>query len=453
MQYGLYRRKFKGFLTIACIFALLSLGGCGIPGPRMQYPLESAPVADLQHIPQRATHFVLDSTEWLLEPRRQDELAREYRQRALAVWHGQTDSYDAAYAFWPEASVQRNPGYGPNYRPHSTAWVTGVLHNADRATYPNANWPAIVVERVDLRALPTHQPRFSRPDGFPFDLLQNSSLWPGTPVQVLHRSRDGRWLFVAAAHVGGWLPASRVIPAGAEFRQALAKRPWAAVVRDRMPLRSSQGATLGRTGMLLPVLDSTEQHWRIGLPVQGPDGMARWEGASIARNAGDIQSFPLPMQAGQIARVADELRGEPYGWGGMYGHRDCSASLRDIFATFGIWLPRNSSKQIQAGTRIDLENMTNTHKRRTLRERGQPWRTLVGMNGHIMLYVGTHQGQPVVFHNLWGLGTRRILDERNGRLVIGQAVFTSLSPGRERADVQRSGSLLVDRVHSLTLLD
>ena len=40
----------------------------------------------------------------------------------------------------------------------------------------------------------------------------------------------------------------------------------------------------------------------------------------------------------------------PYGWGGMNGEQDCSSFIRQIFACFGITLPRNSTGQIQNGT-------------------------------------------------------------------------------------------------------
>ena len=47
--------------------------------------------------------------------------------------------------------------------------------------------------------------------------------------------------------------------------------------------------------------------------------------------------------------IVREVSKTNYGWGGLYGQRDCSSMLRDLYAPFGIWLPRNSSRQAKIG--------------------------------------------------------------------------------------------------------
>ena len=50
-----------------------------------------------------------------------------------------------------------------------------------------------------------------------------------------------------------------------------------------------------------------------------------------------IAKKPLPFTAKNVALLAKEFYGEPYGWGGSYECRDCSATTRDFLGPFGIF--------------------------------------------------------------------------------------------------------------------
>jgi hypothetical protein len=144
------------------------------------------------------------------------------------------------------------------------------------------------------------------------------------------------------------------------------------------------------------------------------------------------------------------MMGQTSGWGGIADKRDCSAMVRDLFAPFGIYLPRNSSAQAKAGPAMSLTGLTPSQKEEAILSRGLPFATLVWMPGHIMLYVGEFSGRPVVYHNIWGLRTLED-DGGEGRLVLGRAVITSLRAGEEVPRVKPE-RLLITRVQALTYL-
>ena len=126
--------------------------------------------------------------------------------------------------------------------------------------------------------------------------------------------------------------------------------------------------------------------------------------ARLPRAAG--APWPLEPSAQGIARLAQNILGQPYGWGGLFGWRDCSATTRDLLAPFGLWLPRNSGDQAQAGTRfVSLEGLTPAQKEERIQALGLPWLSLLWMPGHIMLYVGAPQGRYLVLHSVWGVKT------------------------------------------------
>ena len=139
---------------------------------------------------------------------------------------------------------------------------------------------------------------------------------------------------------------------------------------------------------------------------------------------------------------------QPYGWGGLYNNRDCSAMIRDIFTTFSIWLPRNSTNQAKkGGLYIDLNSLSNEEKQTFIKENAIPYLTLLWFPGHIMLYIGEKEDDALVFHNIWGLRTK----DKMKRMIIGKAVITTLSPGDEMATIDKSFNFL-SRIKGMTLL-
>ena len=97
---------------------------------------------------------------------------------------------------------------------------------------------------------------------------------------------------------------------------------------------------------------------------------------------------------------------------------------------------------------LPLEGLSNEEKKELLKREGVPFLTLVGLPGHIMLYVGTHRGEPLVFHNTWGIRTDRKGIE--GRHIIGRAVVTTLDLGGDLPE-HAPGKLLIDRINRLSL--
>jgi hypothetical protein len=135
----------------------------------------------------------------------------------------------------------------------------------------------------------------------------------------------------------------------------------------------------------------------------------------------------------------------------MYANRDCSAMTRDFMTPFGIWLNRNSSQQAEQGKRIELAGLSPEDKEKTILEHAIPFRTLIWMPGHVTLYLGGYQGQPVILHNTWGLKTKT-LTGKEGRHIIGRTVLTSLYPGAELSDLDRPGGLLINKISGMSIL-
>lgn len=475
-------------LLLLCLCVLL--GACGarqMPGPDITDPAVADAVvcADLTDFPQDLTVYAarLGQGAVLLSAERQREEDARFNRRFFQPWGRSTPFSAAEQVFEAVRGMNPSRGYAENLRPIDPARWQAILANCNEGAFAGKRGtatPAITVKSAHLRRLPTHMPFFFYPrqagEGFPFDYLQNSVLWVGMPVSIIHRSRDAAWVYVESSLVGGWVPADAVAVTSREFMDYWQSAPLAAVIRDGVLLADRSrgrdavaGAPLPVTAHIGTVLPFDPDTGRRAAPVvlypaRGEDGMAVVRRAQLAPE--EAAAKPLPLTPQIIAAVGNGMMGQPYGWGGMFENRDCSAAMRDLFAPFGIWLPRNSQAQGRVGRQVTVTGLSPDEKERVIMAEGVPFFSLVRMRGHVGLYLGSYtpsggqyagRAMPVFFHNVWGL---RVLDPEktdangaplNGRAVIGKAVVTSLRPGAEHETIASPASLL-DRIEGLAVL-
>ncbi|MHB8770432.1 MAG: NlpC/P60 family N-terminal domain-containing protein [Syntrophales bacterium] len=361
-------------------------------------------------------------------------------------WHMTNPRHTLEQVSWGFKEYRSKPGYGRDGRPHPRDWLRKMARNAHIDDYPQGGFPAVTVKRIDFRVLPTRERHLDspRPPGkeHPFDNLQESSAPPGTPVLVTHRSRDGKWLLTETSYALGWVPAADVAAVDAAFTQRWESGSYAVIVGDKMPVRDEAGTIRFQAslGAVFPKVGEDAGHIWILTAARDGQGKARLRKGWVPKRA--AADKPLPLTPRAAATVAAEMIGEPYGWGGLDAKRDCSALIRDLFAPFGLWLPRNSREQAEAGRFISLRGRSPEEKEALIIGRGVPWRTLLWMPGHIMLYIGVHQGRPLVFHSFWSVRKKDAAGNRV-RVIVGRAAVTTLQPGREfsgrdlpRADVE-----------------
>ena len=156
--------------------------------------------------------------------------------------------------------------------------------------------------------------------------------------------------------------------------------------------------------------------------------------------------FPLKFNDSNLKTLLSSLLTQPYGWGGVDKLRDCSLFTKDLLASFGVWLPRNSRAQANMGEKINLKGLSNAAKSKEIKEKGVPYLTLVHLPGHIMLYAGYKGDDIYVVHDAWGLKTAN-----NGRALIGATAITTLNIGQNRSDIQ-SANLLISKVDSINVM-
>ena len=273
----------------------------------------------------------------------------------------------------------------------------------------------MVVRRADLRTFPTHLRVFSTPDDRDLDRFQETALFPGTPVAVVHRSRDRHWLFVLSETYAGWIEAGAV---------AFGERAEVFAYRRRAPFVVVTGAQVRTVhtrerpevselpldmGVRLPLAEwpphapVNGQHpgfgYVVDLPVREADGTLAFVPALLPRSA-DVAEGYLPLTKANLIRQAFKFLGERYGWGHRYNGRDCSGFVSEVLRSFGLVIPRNTGAQASSpalGGTVVEPGMGHEERLRLLAQAGVG--DLLYVPGHVMMVIGRVDGATWVIHD------------------------------------------------------
>lgn len=264
----------------------------------------------------------------------------------------------------------------------------------------------IVVRFSHQRVLPTDIFLSEDSVDIDFDELQNSALDAGTPVRLLHVTRDGNWWYAASDISGGWIHAETLAFCNREqARRYIRPERMAVSIRAKSDLFLDPEMTrhheIIRMGVVLPLIHRNSNTTELRLPFRGADG-ALEEKTGYTRTS-DLHEGFLDPTPRTIIQQAFELLHAPYGWGGMYGEQDCSRFIQEVFATTGIRMPRNSVDQAKVGRLpILLPGPSDIPGRmESLADHAIGGSTLLYLKGHIMLYLGQDAGRHYVIHSTY----------------------------------------------------
>lgn len=331
--------------------------------------------------------------------------------------------------------------YGENFQASSEEWIQKIRNNIDlsqlNGLHYQANHRGITVQNLNARLLPTADPRFLSyriaGEGYPFDNLQNSALWVGTPVYILAETKDHAWLLVQTPEYVSWVPSEGVRHVSAVFVEAwqhAAKKNLAAITRPQTGVFGSTGQFLTETytGSVFPA-KKIQQKTELLFPAATSGSNAKIQTVSV--NQDDVVLMPWALTRHHMADVMQALIGRPYGWGGLYFYNDCSAELKSLFTPFGIWLPRASDEQAESGATVwDLSSASAKDRIQDLMQYGHPFLTIVYIGGHVVLYLGNypnprsakHEPIAMTYQNVWGLKPASM----DKRAIIGGSVLFPL---------------------------
>jgi len=368
-----------------------------------------------------------------------------YDEKYFEPWNYTKPPFEKELILWPFSSYTYGKSYGENLKLLKQEWFTQMKLNGNYDAYGSLNQKAISLEYLNLRNFPTQKPLFKDPsiagEGFPFDYMQNSGIHANEPLFVSHLSADGEWAYVFTAYATGWVEKNGISFISEDVAKQWQEARQIELIDEYYPIKDLDGNFVfqSRVGMRLALISVEDPHAYIALAITaGKHNMPTYTKVSVPKSI--AHEGQLLFNEKNIEHITQLMLKSHYGWGGLYQEKDCSSTLRDLYAPFGVWLPRNSTQQAKVGRVISLEELSINQKREKIIEQGVPFETLLYKKGHILLYLGEYKGKITVLHNVWGIKT--LEDGKEGRKIIGRTVVSSLELGKERKNYDKDKGIL-----------
>ena len=329
--------------------------------------------------------------------------------------------------------------YGENFKEQGENWLTNIRNNMDinrlESLVFNEENRAIAINNTLARVLPESAPDFFHfslaGQGFPFDNLQESAVWAGTPLYIISMSNDKVWSLVLTPDAYfAWVKNNDIASVSSEFIsqwQTAAQKGLVAITKTAVSITDSQQHTqfTGYIGAVFPLVKRNEQETSFLIPGKNHQHQAEIIVGFVNKNA--ASQMPMTASKKNMVKIIKQLQNRPYGWGGAYFFNDCSQELKSLFTPFGIWLPRNAAQQAELSPSLDLSKNSIDERISLLKKKGHPLMTIVYIGSHVMLYIGNkdrgnNELEIITYQNRWGLSPK------NGdkRYVIGQSLFFPL---------------------------
>ena len=368
----------------------------------------------------------------------------EYEKKYFRIWNIDKSSLSLHDVMWADRAYRVGKTYGENLQLLKPSFFDALLDNSNYDKYLTLNIKALSIKPLNIRAMPTIKPVLRDPskagEGFPFDYLQNSTITANKPLLISHYSKDKEWAFVESSFAYGWVKASGIVEIEKKYTTLWQEAEQVFITKEGVPIFSKDNKFLfkSRIGMMFALIDENNDSYTILTFNKYKNNQPLFLKAKIEKNIAHKERLEFNSQ--NINKILKEVSKTNYGWGGIYGQRDCSSTLRDFYAPFGLWLPRNSSQQAKLGNVILVDDLKNTEKREIIKENAKPFRTLIYKKGHIGLYVGIKNNQIIMYQNVWGVKTLK--DGVEGRFVIGKPIFSTLEVGSNLKDYDKNSSML-----------
>ena len=370
----------------------------------------------------------------------------EFEKKYFRIWNIEKSPLSLHDAMWANRIYKVGDTYGENLQLLKQSFFDDLLKNANYDKYHTVNKKAVTIHLLNIRAMPTNEPVLRDPlqagEGFPFDYLQNSTIAANKPVLISHYSKDKEWVFIESSFAYGWVKSKDIVEIADKYTKLWQQAEQVFITKDGIPIYSEDGEFLfkSRIGMMLALIDEDSDNYSVLTVGKYKNNKPLYIKSKINKKSAHKNSLKFNTQ--NINSILNEISKSNYGWGGIYGQRDCSSTLRDFYAPFGLWLPRNSSQQVKVGTIISVESLTKSEKLKIIKEKAIPFRTLIYKKGHIGVYVGTYNDKAIMYQNVWGVKT--VKNAIEGRFIIGKPIFSTLQVGSNLKEFDSNSSMLAD---------
>ena len=305
----------------------------------------------------------------------------------------------------------------------------------------------ICVERCDIRRFPSYVPIYGEElnaaDRYT-DYGQKTAMLVNEALLVLKESPDRKWYYIRNYYYEGWVEKSKIgiCDDYVFWMECQNMQDFIMVTGDQLLIRyctSKEGCgrevrcseITGRCNNYKWISMGTklrlvreDENYIVAMPELDEDGCIRYQLVTVPRSS-DVHVGYLEYTASNVICQAFKALGNTYGWGGIDGRRDCSAYVMELFRCFGFVFPRDVSCQkyiVSRNGRNDIKEMGAAEKTKLL-DALMPG-TILGFEGHTMIYLGKDQGEYYVISYV------KALYDQNGDHLYNSCLINSLMARR-----------------------
>lgn len=234
-----------------------------------------------------------------------------------------------------------------------------------------------------------------------WDMWNLDVLELGESVQVIHKSASKGFLLVVTDKGIGWVRSEQVaLDEESEIKSWLTAEDFVVVTGESVPFYSDKEASLvsGWMGMSTRVAYKKGNPRIILVPTRKIDGSLDIQEAWLKEGA-DVSVGFLPYTKKNIVSQAIKLLDLSYDWtGGWYG-RNHATILADLFGGFGFDLPSNGVllSMYTASPNAISPEIGLDKQMKAIRSNDSFTTIQISNSGHSQLFIGVHEGMPIVF--------------------------------------------------------
>ena len=321
------------------------------------------------------------------------------------------------------------------------AWQENL--NLDAIQENNPVEFALITRRGMMRRFPTFDEVRDSDLDAEIDSFDETGCFPGEAAAILHRSKDNQWAFVQRYNYRAWMPLEILAVGDREsvknyrnskdFLVITGAKVYTANVGRATEHRKQINELQLDMGLRFPYLPAfkgavdtidASGNYVIQLPLRNADGTLSIEPALISRSADVSINAYLPYTVGNIIRQSFKFLGERYGWGDANNARDCSGLVLSVYSSMGMLMARNSSEQEfqMAGVEYNFKNLDLEQCREQFQKLVPG--DLLFTPTHVMIYLGTHEGEPYIIHDTLGIWC----DDEEGNITRVPANSVTVTP-------------------------
>ncbi|MCD6307891.1 MAG: SH3 domain-containing protein, partial [Candidatus Latescibacteria bacterium] len=268
----------------------------------------------------------------------------------------------------------------------------------------------VIVERGDIRLLPTHVPGFSSSRGA-MDLFQNTSIYMTVPVTILHETVDGDYYYIESPVARGWISAKTVaVGTKAGIRPLVATDSILMATGNKVPVYGDSECTSFRQYLYfsgrVPFVRKTDKAYVVKLPERRQDGSLGVIEGFLKPDA-DVHIGFLPYTKRNVVTQVFKLLHQPYGWADRLKNRDCSGTMRVLFRCFGFTMGRWPNFLLLAPPDKYIryiDSSLSEEEKLAEAAKSEALITVAGSGGHVTLWLGRAANGKYYFMHEAGWG-------------------------------------------------